>query len=197
MFATPVHAADAGWYTGVEYGRSILPDVGGGEANLNDIPLTNTTNDQTDRLWAVRLGFRFSKYFAMEAGYVDLGESTAKFVNATAPAEATVSFSVRGPTLAFVPSYAFGRWEPFLKVALLWQDIDADLRGTLPAPDGPFRVNATEDGMKLFYGTGVRWNVSDHWNLKLELNWYDRLGDEEPTGEGSVLATSIGAAYRF
>ena len=196
-FIAPTHAAETGWYAGVDLGRSILPDVGGDDASLNGFLLTNTDTDQSGQLWAARLGFRFSKYFSMEAGYLDLGESTAKFVNATAPVDATVSFGARGPTVAFIPSYPFGRWEPFLKVAMLWQHVDADVRGTLPGPAGAFRVGATEEGMKVFWGTGVRFNFNEHWHAKLELNWFGQLGDEEPTGEGSAIASSLGAAYRF
>jgi OOP family OmpA-OmpF porin len=196
-FAAPARAADHGFYAGIDLGRAILPDLGGGDAELNDITLTNTSVDQSDTSWAARIGFRFSPYFAMELGYIDLGESTAKFANATAPADATVTYGVRGPTVAFIPSYAFGRWEPFLKAALLWQDVDAEVSGTLPAPTGSFRFGASEDGMKYFWGTGVRYNFSDHWHAKFELNWYGHLGDEEPTGEGNVLAASFGAAYRF
>lgn len=196
-FTAPIHAADFGWYAGVDVGLAVLPDLGG-EGELDDIPVASTAVDQSGRAWDVRLGFRFSKYFAMEAGWLDLGKSSTDIASADrTTAQATATYSVRGPMFAFIPSYRFGRWEPFMKLGMVWQNVYADLSGTVPAPTGDFRLTAKEDGMKLFYGTGVRCNFSEHWQAKFELNWYPHLGDEEPTGEANVPAASIGAAYRF
>lgn len=196
-FTMPARAADPGWYAGVDIGLAVLPDLGG-EGDLNDIPVASTAVDQSGRSWDARLGFRFSKYFAMEAGWLDLGESSSDIASADGTtARATVSYAVRGPMLAFVPSYPFGRWEPFIKFGMLWQNVYADLSGTLPAPIGDFRITAKERGMKVFYGTGLRCRFGEHWDAKFELNWYPHLGDEEPTGVASVPALSLGAAYRF
>src|SRR5438874_603857 len=73
-----VHAQSAdkaGWYAGLDVGRSRLgmsgADVDGAFANQGIA--SSTSLDQADTSYGVNAGYRFNPYFALEAAYQRLG----------------------------------------------------------------------------------------------------------------------------
>ena len=62
------------WYAGVDYGQSKLDGTG----SLVNAASRNAESDT----FSIRFGYRFTRKFALEAGYVDLGEFSASFVAA-------------------------------------------------------------------------------------------------------------------
>ena len=55
------------WYVGADIGQSETERDGDPDSSISDF-------DDKSSAWSLRGGYRFSRYFALEAGYVDFGE---------------------------------------------------------------------------------------------------------------------------
>jgi len=71
-----------GWYVGLDYGQSKLDRV---DANPNVVE-RNYSSDS----FAVRLGYRFARYFSLEAGYADIGDFSASYISYCSPVPGVV-----------------------------------------------------------------------------------------------------------
>jgi opacity protein-like surface antigen len=193
--ATTGAAKDSGFYGGADFGIADYP----GGTNLQFGPLTLTSVDADDRdlAWAIRGGYRFARYFALEGGYIDLGEVTATLTSApgSPSAQGALRFRARGPLVSAVGLLPFGNWDPFIKLTVLFQDVDLNLDGT--AGGTPFSYAGSASGTELLWGAGVGYNAGEHWRLKLEISYIDKAGDDDRTAEASITSATVGFAYRF
>ena len=55
------------WYAGLDIGQTQLNRAGGEDVDLSGL-------DDKSASWTLLAGYRFSRFFALEAGYTDLGE---------------------------------------------------------------------------------------------------------------------------
>jgi opacity protein-like surface antigen len=193
--ATTGAAKDSGWYGGADFGVAEYP----ADANLRFGPLTliGGEADDTDFAWSIRGGYRFSRYFAVEGGYVDFGEVIVSLASApgTPAAVGAAHFKARGPLASAVGLLPVGNWEPFIKVSAFFQSVDLTLDGAASAV--PFSYAASASGTKLLWGAGVGYNAGEHWRLKLEFSYIDGVGEEDRTAESNILSATVGIAYRF
>ena len=88
VMSTALKAADgSGWYGGINNGQSMADiDHGRISSGLLSGGFTTTVINDDDRDTGYKLyaGYQFKKYFALEAGYFDLGKS--EFMATTVPA---------------------------------------------------------------------------------------------------------------
>ena len=74
------------WYAGLDIGQTRLNRAGGEDVDLSGL-------DDKSVSWSVLAGYRFSRFFALEAGYIDLGEfSDQDFSSSTRG----IMFNMRG-----------------------------------------------------------------------------------------------------
>ena len=204
VFAVPVAASaqDRGFYAGVDMGVASLP----GEANLqvNDIFLKDTDSDEDALVLGFTAGYRFSRYFAVEAGWIDLGENTISLADASGAdaARGVVRYRAEGATAAVIGMLPFGRkWEATLKLGMLFPnyhlDIDGDVRDT------PFATGFSTDETRAFGGLSVRYHVSERWHVKLAIDHYEDVGDRVSNGGGQlnsladITTVTVGVVFRF
>ena len=94
-------AAESGPYVGADLGEALYPQG----AYWRPVPgslLYGNRLDTTDFAWSFRAGYRFNRFFGLEAGYVNLGGYSGPLtdrVNAAA-GHGNMSFSAKGETLA-------------------------------------------------------------------------------------------------
>jgi OmpA-OmpF porin, OOP family len=171
--AAAVQAQDPGFYLGGALGQSKFKewcDTGGS-------PITLASCEDTDTSWKVLGGYRFNRYVAAEASYLDWGEVT---VGTSTGARAAATQSSYG--LAVVGTLPIGeRFELFGKAGFL--KTEQETRRITPNPS-TFNRDETE----LNYGLGVKYAFTRNWALR---------GEWENTDKLNVELLSIGVEYRF
>lgn len=165
-------AADSGFYVGADLGVAQYPD--------------NEDLDNEDHAWAVTAGYRFNRYVAVEAGYMDLGETSGFLADgATAtPAVARFSFASSGPTLALVGTWPLGNWEPYVRVGVFFADTDLSFSGL--SATAPFSGRTSDSTEEMFGGIGLGYRFSERWRARVELAFFD-----------DAAAATVGVTYRF
>ena len=155
----------------------------------------------------IRLGYRASRFFAMEVGYVDLGDFAYRFDPDNCPplfdagCDFTTTSSVSGPLTNAIVMYPFNdRFRA--KARLGWLGFRVKARNTGPDASGTDRGTDSEGGV--FYGAGIEYSPTDRIDVELGWTYFDAvifgvtLGTNDAFFEqGAVTLTSIGIAYRF
>ena len=171
-----VRANDAGGFGGIALGSASYSDdqlV----SLCNDFGL-DCTSDTSGTAVKFFGGYRFGRYFSLEAGYADWGEVSVQPLSGTG-----LSFESKGPYLAIMPGIPIGdRVTLFaeLGVGLL----DADLRGTVPVLGEVARVS--DEITAPIYGFGADWHLKQ---VSLRLLWERIDPDETYSVEGIDVST--------
>jgi OmpA-OmpF porin, OOP family len=195
--ASSAYGADSGFYVGADLGRSDYP----ANAKLNvDLPsstLASGNLSSSDLGWGITGGYRFNRYVAVEAGYVNLGTLSGPLANIAGASAASghFDFSVRGATQAVVGILPFGHWEGYLKLGYFYSDVRLSYSGVSGA--GPFNHKASVSDLSEWRGFGLRYRPGQHWQINVEYDRYGSVGDREKTGQTTNNMPSIGVAYRF
>jgi hypothetical protein len=187
--------ADSSYYVNADVGlnfergkvRLVLgPDV------LNRVPL-----NQHAAVWGLSVGERFTRHFALEVGYRDLGSVYGALVNAPGTNSATGSmrFTSSGPTVVAVGIVPFGRWEADFKLGTLIADSHLSLQVT--DSRGTSYLHASTWNAGLLTGVSIGYHVSDRWKLSFGETFFDNIGRRDVTGHWNLSATTIEASYRF
>ena len=87
-FAVPVAAQDSGFYAGLSLGQSSMTDA------CTGLP-AGVSCDDKDSAWKIFGGYQFSRNFALELGYANLGEAKASGGGVSAAPDATVWVALR------------------------------------------------------------------------------------------------------
>jgi len=168
-----VRAQDGGFYLGGALGQSKFKewcDTGGS-------PITLSSCEDTDTSWKILGGYRFNRYVAAEAFYIDWGEVTAGTNTG-----ARVAANQHGYGLAAVGTLPIGeRFELFGKAGFLMTE--QETRRITPNPS-----TVNRDETELHYGLGVKYAFTRNWALR---------GEWENTDKLKVELLSIGVEYRF
>jgi OOP family OmpA-OmpF porin len=162
-----------------------------------------------DVVWSAQLGYRFSRYFALELGYVDLGSLVVTetydpplFTQFPGNFESDVRFEAAGPSLSALAVIPLGnRFEAYARAGVLHADqaIERSLRAVLPGESGTEHVT---DDVPVF-GIGAAYAISADWSLRIEYQRIDDLhGSDEVDGISSVgplriQRVGLGVTYVF
>ena len=173
LVAASARAQDSGFYLGGSLGQSKLQewcDTGGSSITL-------TSCKDTDTSWKVLGGYRFNRYVAAEATYVEWGEVTASTSTGVDVAAEQHSYG-----LAVVGTLPLGRgFELFGKAGFLMTE--QETRRVRPNPS-----TVDRDETELHYGLGAKYAFTRNWALR---------GEWEKTEKLKVEMLSIGVEYRF
>lgn len=161
---------DIGWYAGASIGQSMFdtPAVPAGFA-------VSTTDDE-DTGFKIYGGYQFTRNWAVEVGYVDLGEFAITGPTFTAKAEVT------GLSVAAVGTMPLnGNFSLFGKAGLFVSDIKTTSTGALAL--------IADDGTDPLLGIGGRYNLNR--NLAVQVEWEHIASDE------AINVISVGLRYKF
>lgn len=196
MAAPFAMAQDAGWYGGANIGQS--------NASIDDARISNdllgsglatTSIDDNDRDRGFKLfgGYQVNKYFAVEAGYFDLGQFG--FVANTAPAGSlSGNIKIRGLNLDAVGTLPITeKFSAFGRIGVAYAHTDGNFAGT--GVVNVLNPSPSERDTNLKVGLGVQYAMTDALSLRAEIERY-RINDAVGN-KGDVDMASIGLVYRF
>lgn len=161
--APPVDAAEEAWFVG----------AGAIESDLGFDPLDDSATG-----WKVFGGYRFTRHFAAEIGYLDTGEAEESVEGAT------LTLGAEGTTTSIIATLPIGeRFALHARAGFIdWQ---AELTAT--DSEGTFRSSAS--GQDFYWGAGATMDLG-RFGLRLEY--------EVPEIEDvDVTAVSLSVLYRF
>ncbi len=190
-------AANSGWYVGGNIGQSEATiDDKRITRSLLDIPVTTVSvdDDESDVGYKLFGGYQFNRYFALEAGYFDLGKFS--FTATTTGPDGTLKgdIEINGVNLDAVGFLPFGeKFAAFGRVGVNYADAQDSFSGT-----GAVTVldpSPSERGTSYKFGLGLQYAVTESFGLRAEAERY-RI-DDAVGNKGDVDLYSAGLVYRF
>jgi opacity protein-like surface antigen len=127
--------------------------------------LPNAIVDDRDNTYTLRMGWRPSPYWALEAGYYDFGEY--KFSGSVA-GSTIISGDARAKSygLSFVGILPIENFDLYARIGYAHSKLEA----TAGSPLVPTPANADDSQDEFTYGAGGRWNITPNWGLFAE--WF-------------------------
>ena len=193
-------AAESGPYVAADLGEALYPQGAVWRPAPGSVLYGNTL-DTTDFAWSFRAGYRFSRFFGLEAGYVNLGGYSGAITDRmnAAAGHGDISFSAKGETLAAVGALPLGDWDMHLKAGFLFADARLNVAGVDNAT--PFRTTETLHTGHGLLGAGAGYNIDSHWHAQFDWTRYFRVGSKvESTGRingPDIDNLAMGISYRF
>jgi OOP family OmpA-OmpF porin len=185
-----------GWYVGGNYGWT--------EATIDDARIISslagrgftvgTIEDfDSDNGYKAYLGYQFNPYFALEGGYVDLGQYG--YALTTTPAGTlTGDIDLRGVNLDLVGRMPLNdRFSLFARIGALYAEADTRFVGT-----GAVNVldpNPTSKELNYKFGVGMEFAFNPSLSMRIEAERY-RI-DDAVDNKGDIDMLSAGLVYRF
>ncbi len=187
-----------GFYVGLSFGQSKVsiddsdvPTVGGATA-------TSISKDETDSGFKLYGGYRFTRNFALEGGWADLGSFRATR-NVTAPAVGSFTAEIEssGPYIDAVGIIPLQQFALFGKLGAMYAKTEATLSTTgavILAPGIPRSVDDSE--LEFKFGLGASYSFTRNFAIRAEYERFFDVGSSD-TAEGDIDLISIGIVFRF
>lgn len=182
------------WYIGGNYGRTEESVDNGEVANtIIGGGLTAIEEDESDRGYKLFVGYQFNDYFAMEAGYADLGDFSYQVARAPGAGSLNVDTNYKGFNLDLVGTLPMTpRLSAFARVGAFRYETEQNFVGTESLAAS---LNRDEDDMGYKFGAGLEYSFTERLSARIEAERY-RIEDMV-SDHGSVNLYSIGLVYRF
>ncbi|HEY4999447.1 MAG TPA: outer membrane beta-barrel protein [Usitatibacter sp.] len=209
----PAFADAPRWYAGLAGGQSRTGDelVRNRESTVVNASFVESDFDSTDSAWKVFGGFRVNDMLAIEASYVDLGQSTLTTHTVTpglAAGAVRLDRKISGFGVDAVLSAPVApRFTVFGRVGAFRSRLEADasLTGAIEFTDGSGERSrsVTLDETVAHFGAGAEWRLRPDMALRLE---WERcrnvgkafaIGGTGTTGEADTDLVSLGVVMRF
>ena len=145
-----------------------------------------------DNGYRLKLGYKYSRYFAVEGEYVDFGRSAAELF--ASPGNLAPSFHSTGfgvDTIAMLPLWRFsfyGRLGAYR----------GDARGGFgQASTALLPADNFTRGTRWRYGMGMRYDFTKAFGIRAELERHSPLGSPLATEVDAADQISVGVSWRF
>ncbi|HEV3008461.1 MAG TPA: porin family protein [Burkholderiales bacterium] len=168
----PVIAQERGLYLGGSLGQAKLKEW----CSVGPTDVLTACED-TDTAWKLLGGYRFNRYVAIEATYIDWGKATGTVNGVNVSAEQTSMGVAAVGSFEFTPQFSV-----FGKAGFLMTE--QEIQRTTPGSSTRIEGDETE----FHYGLGLRFRFAPNWAARAE--W-------EKTEKLEVELLSIGLEYRF
>jgi OmpA-OmpF porin, OOP family len=213
---TAMAAEDRGFYLTAGIGESKY-DVS--KTDLDDLALfafedagaivLNSDSSYDDKGDAVMLtaGYRFSPYFSIEAGYVDLGSSEYRAegdviipIVGLADASLGIDIEAKGPFVSASGVVPLGeKFDLHGQLGILFSDVEFDVtvgldNGLASATERQSFSASSED---VFAGVGAAFHFTKNFGVSLDYSLFQDVGEEDSTGEGDIDSLRLSLQYRF
>lgn len=204
-------AAEIGFYIGGLYGQtdkellvrdfdvfatsSVLPTFGFTPSSFT------STMDDSFTAYGFFGGYRFTKHFAVEGGYLNVGtfkyRARAMGAISNVPSTAVVNYDgeTTGMNVAAIGVWPMSyRWEIYGRAGALFSTNTASVY--YADIQGPARTQFSESDVDVLAGVGTSFTVLEIYDLRLE---YQRVFDagDESIGEGDADTISLGISVVF
>lgn len=191
-------AADNSIYAGVGFGKSSY-DISASDidqaALAAGFSTASSTVDEDGNAWKVFAGYRFNPNFAIEGGWVDLGEADTSTVTTGPAATATGNVDASGLFVDAVGTLPLGvRLSVFGKAGIFAANVEA--RVVAVSGGAAATVTADDDSMEAKLGVGLNYDFNARFGARLEYERYFDVGGDN-TGEGDVDLFMLGLYARF
>jgi opacity protein-like surface antigen len=172
------------------------------EAGASVLDADSSFDDKGDA-WSLSVGYRFSQYFTVEAGYVDLGSTEYRAAGpvfipglGTMDASVGVDISATGPMIAAGVFAPLGeRFDLHGHLGMLFTDVEFEISAGVEDFSESDSFSASSEDV--FAGVGAAFHVTKNFALSLDYSLFQDVGDEEETGEGDVTSLRLSAQYKF
>ena len=187
---------DAGWYGGLNIGRSRA-DIDNtkitGSLQGAGLATTSMTEDNRDTGYKLFAGYKFNRNFALEGGYFDLGKFG--FAATTAPAGTlNGDIKLRGLNLDAVGILPFTeKFSAFGRVGANYAQTRDSFSGT--GAVNVIRPNPSTRETNYKFGAGLQYDFTQSVGMRAEVERY-RINDAVGN-KGDVDLFSVGLVYRF
>lgn len=177
------------WMGGrMDTGLYLGAGVGASESDIDTGGFTGSV-DKSDTGWKIFGGYQFSRHFAVEAGYYDLGK--VSFSGTAGGAAISGNFDSTAIGLSLVGILPV--WDNFsllgrVGVGYSEQDGSVTVAGAT--------ATASDDSTKLTYGLGLRYDFGRHVMVRGQWERF-RVGGSNVGGEEDVDLYTIDLGYRF
>jgi OOP family OmpA-OmpF porin len=194
-------AADSGWYVLGSVGQakydtesksSIDSDL---QASVAPLDLASSSLDDSDSGYKLQVGYQFNQNFAVEGGYIDLGELVykARVTDGFDSVGARLKTEAHGFNVSAVGILPLGSFSLFAKVGVI--DAKVESKGSVEGVGNVASEDSTD--VKPLFGLGAGYSFGDHLGVRVEWERFSNLGDDDSTGEGDVDLVSAGLIFKF
>ena len=160
-------------------------------------------DDDEGTAWSVTAGYRFNRYLAVEASYVNLGTLSASNTIDLSPLLGGGSLTLNreletaGPALtAFGMLPLSDSWELYARAGILFADVDltTGINGT-GFSGGSRTTSFDSDSTTL--GAGAQYDWGGHWSARLEYQRTLDVGGDDVASNADVDGISLSFLYRL
>lgn len=204
-YSTASMAADAdntGWYVGANVGQSSnkIDDgritsglLSGGITTFGGLSTSSIDDNNSSVGGKLFLGYQLNQYFALEAGYFNLG-NLGFTAHTIPPGTLDGTMKARGGNLDIVGSYPFSdSWSGFVRAGVTYNHVNSDFSSTGAVQ--LLRSAYSDNSADYKIGLGIDYAISKSMSVRLEGERY-RL-DDAVNYQENVNLISIGFVYRF
>lgn len=153
-----------------------------------------STLDNGDTAWKLQAGYHLTPNFAIEGGYVDLGE-----VNYNAGYDqgaASGNYRASGWNIAGLGIMPLDdKFSLFGKLGVIDARVSSNLATT--GLGGAATGSFTSTRWRPNYGFGGMYHLTRDTSMRVELERFDGLGDSTTTGNANVNLVSLGLSHNF
>jgi hypothetical protein len=110
-------------------------------------------NGHVNVAWAIDAGYRFNRYFALQASYVDLGEASGSVRNEDSSVVVQTTSAAEGAALILIGSWPLDRWQLYAVVGVFVNDTSSSVSGEVQGT--PFFERASGEDEDTILGAGV------------------------------------------
>lgn len=174
-------------------------------------PTQETTSfDDSDTAFGLVTGYRFTRYLAVEAGYVNFGKVSFKsrasgtYPLDTGTTDVTIESETTGFTFAVLGALPLSRdWELLARAGVLFADnkIRIEINSTgnqfIPPLGNSFSASDSESSTETFAALGISRRFLEIYSLRLEYQRAFDAGDEDAGGKGDLDVISLGVMVTF
>jgi OOP family OmpA-OmpF porin len=182
-------------YVGGSIGQSSTSFSNDFSSNIAGI---SENQDKTDTAYKFFAGYEFTKNWAIEAGYANLGKPQVNYsgfgISGSAEIENSSWFIDAKATLPLNEQFSlFGK----LGWAINKSELTANSNNAALNAAVGFPSNQSKSTDDVHYAVGASYSFNQNFSARLEYEDFGKFGNSDNTGSTKSSMWSVGAGYRF
>ncbi|MCK9283221.1 MAG: outer membrane beta-barrel protein [Rhodocyclaceae bacterium] len=177
-------------------GSSYKADTSEADRDLVSAGATGLSSklEKEDVAFKLQLGYKLNEHFAIEGGYVDLGN--AKYSASFTGGSADIKVRAEGFNIAALGIVPIGeKFSLFGKVGVIYAYLSANASGGGIASGAGGSESSTK--LKSHWSIGGDYALNNNWAVRAEFERFSDLGDKNSVGGVDVDLVSVGLICKF